>query len=70
MKENIVWLVFLILIGILMYHAGYQDALQKKGRVEISPTYSSTQINNLIKHSIILTNIIAEQLQYEKSITK
>ena len=33
-------------------------------------TYSTIQINELIQHNIVLTNLIAEQLKYEESFKK
>ena len=33
-------------------------------------TYSSTQIDDLIAHNTLLTNILAEQLEYEKDVAK
>ena len=68
MKNNLLLLIIILFVSYIFYYAGYQDGARQRRTVEPPSTYSTTQINDLIAHNTLLTEVIAQQLQYEKDI--
>jgi p-aminobenzoyl-glutamate transporter AbgT len=63
MKSIILDILIWIVVAIGSFIMGYESHNTK-----VPTTYSSSQIDDLIKHDELLTSIIAEQFQYEKDV--
>ena len=72
MKNVIVELMIIIAVGSLLLALGFDGGKRSVvGKVvEVPAKYSNKQVDDLINHNIVLTNLIAEQLKYEESFTK